>query len=51
MTSSNLHGNHLFQFGGTYQRNWDFHQRTDNGGGINYEPVYQLATSVKLEST
>jgi hypothetical protein len=39
---SNLHGNHLFQFGGTYQRNWDFHQRTDNGGGINYQPVYEL---------
>ncbi|HKN77414.1 MAG TPA: carboxypeptidase-like regulatory domain-containing protein [Candidatus Acidoferrum sp.] len=43
---SNLHGNHLFQFGGTYQRNWDFHQRTDNGGGINYQTVYQLSTSV-----
>jgi len=37
-----LHGNHLFQFGGTYQRNWNFHQRTDNGGGINYQPVYEL---------
>jgi hypothetical protein len=41
-----LHGNHLFQFGGTYQRNWDFHERSDNGGGINYQPVYQLGTSV-----
>jgi hypothetical protein len=40
-----LHGNHLFQFGGTYQRNWDFHQRSDNGGGINYQPVYQLGTT------
>jgi hypothetical protein len=40
-----LHGNHLFQFGGTYQHNWDFHQRTDNGGGINYQPVYQLSTA------
>ena len=39
---SNLHGNHLFQFGGTYQRNWDFHERSDNGGGINFQPVYQL---------
>jgi hypothetical protein len=39
---SMLHGNHLFQFGGTYERNWDFHQRSDNGGGINFEPVYQL---------
>jgi hypothetical protein len=37
-----LHGNHLFQFGGTYQRNWNFHQRTDNGGGINDQPVYEL---------
>jgi hypothetical protein len=43
---SSLHGNHLFQFGGTYQHNWDFHQRTDNGGGINYQPVYQLSTAV-----
>ncbi len=39
---STLKGNHLFQFGGTYQRNWDYHQRTDNGGGINYQPVYEL---------
>ena len=41
-----LHGNHLFQFGGTYQRNWDFHERSDNGGGINFQPVYQLGTTV-----
>src|SRR5271167_3755985 len=40
-----LHGNHLFQFGGTYQRNWNFHERSDNGGGINFQPVYQLGTS------
>ena len=39
---SNLHGNHLFQFGGTYQHNFNWHQRTDNGGGINYAPVYEL---------
>jgi hypothetical protein len=37
-----LHGNHLFQFGGTYQHNWNQHQRTDNGGGINYAPTYML---------
>ncbi len=37
-----LNGNHLFQFGGTYQHNFNWHQRTDNGGGINYQPVYQL---------
>jgi hypothetical protein len=39
---SMLKGNHLFQFGGTYQHNWDYHSRTDNGGGINYQPVYML---------
>jgi hypothetical protein len=39
---SMLKGNHLFQFGGTYQHNWDYHQRTDNGGGINFQPVYEL---------
>jgi len=39
---SMLHGNHLFQFGGTYQHNFNWHQRTDNGGGINYQPVYEL---------
>ncbi len=42
---SMLRGNHLFQFGGTYQHNWNFHERTDNGGGINYEAVYQLGTT------
>ena len=39
---SMLKSNHLFQFGGTYEHNWDYHQRTDNGGGINYQPVYQI---------
>ena len=39
---SMLKGNHLFQFGGTYQHNFNWHQRTDNGGGINYQPVYEL---------
>jgi Carboxypeptidase regulatory-like domain len=41
-----LHGNHVFQFGGAYQRNWDYHQRTDNGGGINYTTTYQLGDSL-----
>jgi hypothetical protein len=40
-----LHGNHLFQVGGIYQHNFNWHQRTDNGGGINYQPVYQLGTT------
>ena len=39
---SMLKGNHLFQFGAQYQHNFNWHQRTDNGGGINYQPVYQL---------
>ena len=39
-------GKHFFQFGGTYQRNWDYHERTDNGGGINYQTVYWLGSSV-----
>jgi hypothetical protein len=40
-----LKGNHLFQFGGQYQHNYNFHQRSDNGGGINYTPTYQLGDS------
>ena len=39
---SMLKGNHLFQFGGTYQHNFDFHQRNDSGGTINAYPVYSL---------
>ena len=35
-----LHGNHLLQFGGLYQRNFDYHERNDNGGGILNQPVY-----------
>ena len=34
-----LHGNHLLQFGGLYQRNFDYHERNDNGGGILDQPV------------
>src|ERR1043166_6409307 len=37
-----LKGSHLFQFGGSYQHNWNYHQRTDNGGGINYQTVYAM---------
>jgi len=40
-----LKGNHLFTFGGAYQRNWDYHQRSDNGNSINYQPTYQLGES------
>ncbi len=40
-----LHGKHMIQFGGMYQHNFNWHQRTDNGGGINYYPTYQLGTT------
>jgi len=48
---SMLHGNHLFQWGGTYQRNFDWHQRTDNGGFINNQPVYDLGEGNYSELT
>jgi hypothetical protein len=38
-----LKGNHLFQFGGLYQRNYDYHTRTDNGSTVNNQIVYQVA--------
>ncbi|MBO0800569.1 MAG: carboxypeptidase regulatory-like domain-containing protein, partial [Blastocatellia bacterium] len=41
-------GNHLFQFGGQYQRNFDFHQRNDNGQGIMAANVYQIASNPGL---
>lgn len=35
-----IKGNHLFGFGGTYQRNFDYHSRTDNGAGVNNQISY-----------
>jgi hypothetical protein len=40
-----LKGRHTFQFGGQYQHNYNYHQRTDNGGGINIYPTYLLGTT------
>ncbi len=37
-----LKGNHLFQVGGSYKRNFDYHGRDDNGVGINTSIVYKL---------
>jgi hypothetical protein len=37
-----IKGNHVIQFGGNYQRNFDYHARNDNGQGINTSPVYQI---------
>jgi hypothetical protein len=39
-----LKGNHLLGFGGTYQRNFDYHSRSDNGAGVNNQISY-LSTS------
>ncbi len=39
-----IKGNHLIQVGGIYERNYDYHQRTDNGGGIMNNPVYQIGS-------
>jgi hypothetical protein len=39
---SYLKGNHLFQFGGSYQRNFAQMYRTDNGAGIMSALVYQI---------
>jgi hypothetical protein len=40
-----IKGNHLYQFGGNYQRNFNYHSRTDNGQGINNQIVYQITNS------
>jgi hypothetical protein len=40
-----IHGNHLLQFGGQFQHNWDAHQRNDNGLGIMAANVYQIGAS------
>ena len=37
-----LKGEHLFQMGGQYQHNFNYHQRTDNGNAINYSLTYQI---------
>jgi len=39
-----MHGNHLFQFGGTYTRWFLQHQRNDNGLNMISTPTYVLGT-------
>jgi len=39
---SKLKGTHFIQIGGSFQHNWNYHQRTDNGASINYTPTYQI---------
>jgi hypothetical protein len=45
-----LKGNHLFGFGGAYQRNFDYHSRSDNGAGVNNQVSY-LSTSAGFNWT
>jgi hypothetical protein len=42
-------GNHIIQFGGNYQRNFDYHARNDNGQGINTSPVYQIGSGPGIQ--
>ena len=42
-------GNHVIQFGGNYQRNFDYHERNDNGQGINTSPVYQIGSGTGIQ--
>ncbi|MFL6447782.1 MAG: hypothetical protein ACJ746_08855 [Bryobacteraceae bacterium] len=41
-----MKGNHLVQFGGSYQRNFNYHQRDDNGAGIFNNTVYQVGGAI-----
>jgi len=43
-----LKGDHFLQFGGSYQRNFNWHQRNDNGVGIMAANVYQVANNAGL---
>ena len=42
-------GSHVIQFGGNYQRNFDYHERNDNGQGINTSPVYQIGNNSGIQ--
>jgi len=46
-----LRGNHIFQFGGKYTHQWDYHQRNDNGGGIMAANVYQITDGQGVSNT
>jgi hypothetical protein len=38
-------GKHLFQYGGAFQHNFDYHSRTDNGVTTNNQVVYGIAST------
>ena len=40
-----ISGKHLFQYGGAYQHNFDYHTRTDNGVTTNNQTVYGIGAS------
>src|SRR5579883_773082 len=40
-----LKGNHVLGFGGSYQRNFDYHSRSDNGAGVNNQISYLSTAS------
>ena len=44
-----IKGNHVINFGGNYQRNFDYHARNDNGQGINTSPVYQIGNGSGIQ--
>src|ERR1017187_1804498 len=44
-----IKGNHVVQFGGNFQRNFDYHDRNDNGQGINTSPVYQIGSGSGIQ--
>ncbi|MGA2147862.1 MAG: carboxypeptidase-like regulatory domain-containing protein [Bryobacteraceae bacterium] len=46
-----LHGNHFLQFGGSYNRNFDFYTRNDNGIATDAYPVYQVGSGSGLVTT
>jgi hypothetical protein len=48
---SMLKGKHLFQIGGSYQRNFDFHGRNDNGVGIDTSITYQVNSGSGLSTS
>jgi hypothetical protein len=43
-----LHGNHLLQFGASYQRNFDFYTRNDNGIAVDASTVYQIGSGTGI---
>jgi len=42
-------GNHVLQFGGLFGRNFDYHERNDNGQGINTSPVDQIVNGTGIQ--